>query len=163
MTDPRFKPTRWDHPNKMHIDSEFVTFNKQCEYIGRGNVYGTCVKSSYIRPWNELKNYSVELSPGEALKYDLSQFYQYFNEKIRKILWDKERKDSVILYQIRVWINCHEEVIGFVLTDKDYHLLAEQLFMRYDGRSVRKRQSVMEEVKNYVVAGYWESHKEDAA
>ena len=162
MTDPRFKPTRWDNPNKMHIDSEFVTFNKQCEYIGRGNVYGTCVKSSYIRPWNELKNYSVELSPGEALKYDMNQFNPNYGDKIHKIIWDKERKDSVILYQIRVWRNHKQDVIGFILTDKDYHLLAEKVCSAY-GRSLRKRHSVMEEVKNYVVAGYWESHKEDAA
>ncbi len=162
MTDKRFKPLRWDNPNKMHVESEFVTFNKQCEYIGRGNVYGTCVKSSYIRPWNELKNYSVELSPGEALRYDIDRFNPNYGDTIHKIIWDMERKDSVILYQIRAWRDHREEVIGFVLTDRDYHLLAEKCCWAY-GKSLRKRQSVMEEVKNYVVAGYWESHKEDAA
>ena len=159
--DDRFKPTSWDNPNKMHIDSEFVMFNKQCEYIGRGNVVGTCVKSSYIRPWNELKNYSVDLSPGEATRYDMQFFAADYGDTIRKIVWDKERQDSVILYQIRVWRNSREDVIGFILTDKDYHLLAEELIMSYDRRSVRKRESVMEEVKNYVVTGYWEAHKED--
>ncbi len=162
MKDKRFKPHNWDNPNKMHIESEFVTFNRQCELISTGNVFATCQVSSYVRPWGELDNYGYKMKPGEGLNYDMQFFEKEYGSAIRDIIYDPNRTESVILYQIRVWKKKEQEVIGYILTDKDYHLLAQKVCWK-PGTSMNKPWSAMEEVKNYVVAGYWESHKEDAA
>lgn len=162
MTDQRFKSHRWDNPNKMRIESEYETFNKQCECISTGNVYGTCQLSSYIRPWNEVDNYGYTGKPGQFLQFDMQHFKVYYGKRIREIIYDPNRTESVILYQIRVWEDGQQVVIGYILTDKDYNLLAEKVVCEYR-KNIRKRRSALNEVKNYVVAGWWKEHEGKAA
>ena len=144
------KRAAFDNPNKMHFESTFKTFNKQTNYIGTGNVYANTQTSSYIRAWNDTNNYGYIGKPGEFLKFDLKPFGN-IPEKIRTILFDKERSESYILYNFHIWNNGHKENVCWILTDYNHNYISGCISCGY-GQSYWKRESVFQECKEYVCA-----------
>lgn len=62
----------WDNPNKMHIESEYKTFNKQTNYIGTGNVIANTQFSTFVRPFTETKCNGYDFQEGHLQNYDLN-------------------------------------------------------------------------------------------
>ena len=146
------RPT-WDNPNKMHIDSGFKLFDKQTVLISHGNVWATTQYSNYIRPWNEVKNYSYIGQPGQFLKFDMQHFGQ-IPERMQKIIYDKERKSSVILYEFKVYHGNRKEIIGHVLTTgnlekEGYNYIDHVVYCPY-GCSYEKRSNAIHEAMQYI-------------
>ena len=144
------KMKSWDNPNKMHFDSAFTTFNKQTNLITTGNAYCNTQLSSYVRPYNEVKNGSYTGKRGEFLDFDLRPF-RFVPEKISKILRDKGRKESYILYEFFIYRNDKREIIGYVLTDKNYRYITSSVNCGY-GQSYYKRESALRECMEYICA-----------
>ena len=144
------KAPTWDNPNKMHMESAYKLFNRQTNCITTGNAWCSTQYSSYIRPWNEVKNYSYIGKPGEFLKYDM-QFFHDVPNRIREILYDKERTESYILYEFFVWQNGSRDVIGHVLTDYNHNFITDSIHRSY-GQCYYKRVSVIEECEKYICA-----------
>ena len=147
------KPHTWDNPNKMHIASEYRTFNKQCSLISTGNVFSDCQYSYYIRPYSEVKNFSYTAKPGDFLKYDTKNF-SYIPQKMKAVIFDKNRKESVILYEFRTFRNGEKSVFGYVLTDKYYNKISYEVVCGY-GQSYYKRLSALYECMNYICNGFY--------
>ena len=148
------KEKTFDTPNKMHFDSSFKSFDKQTNYIGTGNVWASTQFSSYIRPWNEVKNGGYIGNPGDFCKYDM-QHFRNVPDNMRSIILDKNRTESVILYEFFFYNNHRErEVIGYVLTDK-YYKYIEHYVDCYSGwwtKSYAKRKSAINECMKYICA-----------
>lgn len=146
------KKCTWDNPNKMHFDSAYKTFNRQTNVISTGNVIANTQLSGFIRPWNETECYGATRAPGHLCKYDL-QYFRNIPANIERVLYDKNRTDSVILYQFRVWKEKERayEIIGYVLTDRNYKLIDSAVCCEY-GCSFWKRASAIEECKKYICA-----------
>lgn len=140
----------WDNPNKMHFDSEYKTFNRQTNVISTGNVIANTQLSGYIRPWKETECNGATFPTGNLTKYDL-QFFRSIPENIERILYDGSRDESVILYQFRIWNRKTRsyETVGWVVTDRNYKLLAYNIPCEY-GCSYWKRLSAVKECMKYI-------------
>ena len=144
------KKAVFDTPNKMHFESEFKTFNRQTNYIGTGIIIANTQHSNYLRPWNEIKNYSYIGKPGDFCKYDFQGFREV-PDRIKKIIFDKDRAHSVILYEFFIYINDTREIIGHVLTDDQYKYIAHSISCDWK-QSYWKRVSAIGECMKYVCA-----------
>jgi len=93
------------------------TFNRQAEYIGTGNVYGTCQVSNYIRAANTLDCNGMTNKPGKLQDFDISLFRrlpQNVERLARKVADDA---GQAILYKIRHWRGKVEIVDGWIITE----------------------------------------------
>lgn len=120
----------WDNPNKMHIETGYKLFDKQTNLISNGNIYANTQSSSYIRPYMETECNGKEFKPGELMKFDLKcvfgeylRDYNLVPQAIKRVLEDRDRKQSVVLYKFFVTIKREHRVIGFVLADYDNNLI----------------------------------------
>ena len=144
------KQCTWDNPNKMHMDSGFKLFDRQTNLISTGNVWANTQYSSFIRPYSEVKNGNYIGKLGDFLKFDM-QFFEYVPEHMKKIIYDKERKESVILYQFKVYHGERKEIIGYVLTDYNHNYISHCVYCSY-GCRLDKRLAAIEEAMQYVCA-----------
>jgi len=124
------KHATWDNPNKMHIETGYKLFDKQTNVISHGNVYANTQTSCYIRPYMETECNGREVKPGELMKFDLKcvfgeylRDYNLVPQAIKRVLEDKNRKQSVVLYKFFVTVKRERRVIGFVLADYDNNLI----------------------------------------
>jgi len=124
------KHITWDNPNKMHIDTGYKLFDRQTNCISYGNVYANTQSSSYIRPYMETECNGREFKPGELMKFDLKcvfgeylKDYNLIPQAIKRVLENKDRKQSVVLYKFFVTVKKERRVIGFVLADYDNNLI----------------------------------------
>lgn len=144
---------------KQVFESGFKTFDQQTNIITTGAVIANTQISEYIRPWSEVKNYGYVGQPGQFMKYDLQFFGNIPDEKIRSIIYDRDRKESVILYKFFIHTPYGIDPIGFVLTDYDHKHLAHCYCFSY-GCSTNKRIAAIDECMNYICEGWWSAHKE---
>lgn len=145
------KKVTWDNPNKMHMDSGFKLFDKQTNLISTGNVIANTQFSFFIRPYNEVKNGDYVGKPGDFLKFDL-QYFKQIPDHIRKILEDRDREHSMILYQFQVFHGQQKEIIGHVLTDYDYRYITHSVSCPY-GASFVKREAAIHAAMEYICEG----------
>jgi hypothetical protein len=98
-------------------DTLHKTFNKQAEYIGRGNVIGTCQVSNYIRPADELECNGRTNPRGHLQSFDLA----LFKNAPRNVMADARIVADVhgkaILYKVRHWRGTSEIIDGWIITD----------------------------------------------
>lgn len=104
------------------IDTGFKRFDKETNYISYGNIIANTIYGNYIRPYNEVKNGGYIGKPGDFLKYDM-QHFKNIPQTIRKILEDKERKESYCLYELFTHPDGNREVFGYILHDRDRRLI----------------------------------------
>ena len=142
------KEITWDNSNKMHMDSGFKLFDKQTNVISTGNVWANTQYSSFIRPYKEIVNGGYIGKEGDFLKFDM-QYFQQVPEFMHRIIYDKDREKSVILYQFKVYHGEQKEIIGYVLTDYDHYLIGSLAFAPY-GRSAWKREDAIYEAMKYI-------------
>lgn len=98
------------------------TFNRQAEYIGTGNVLGTCQVSNYLRSANTLECNGI-VNPLKKLQdFDISHFRglpQNVERLARKVADDAY---LAILYKIRHWRGKVEIIDGWIITEGSYKL-----------------------------------------
>ena len=144
------KEITWDNPNKMHIDTGYKTFDKQTNVISTGNCLHNTQKSCFITYWNDTKRNGMDWDPGHLLKADMD--FMHFNsvpERIRNIIYDKNRTEKVILYAFRTWRDDKEDIFGYVLTTADYYFIADAIPVKY-GMNWAKRQRALDAAKKYI-------------
>ena len=99
--------------NKMIINSEFKTFNKQTNYISNGNIIANTIYGNYIRPYNETKCNGKDFPVGHLFKYDLQNFF--ISDAMKEYIRSLNRK--IILYEIFIWKDGYKDIIGWLIED----------------------------------------------
>ena len=154
------KPYVWNKKGNQVIDSGFKEFDRQTNIITYGNVIANTQTSSHIRPWGETNNYGYIMEPGEGTKFDMIHFPNLHDKKMLDIIYDVNRRQSVILYKFFITDKyVGQDVIGYVLTDYDHHHIAHCYVYPY-GHSAAKRIAAIHECMNYICEGWWSAHKE---
>ena len=144
----KMREITWETPNKMHIDSDFATFNKQTNLISAGNVIANTQYSNYIRPYDMTENFGNHFERGALCKYDM-QYFKYIPDSMRKRLLDINRRENYILYEFCVYRNRGKEIIGYVLTDALHRFIEDSVYCEY-GCSYWKRRSAINACKEYI-------------
>lgn len=136
---------------KQIINSGWKLFDRQTNLITSGNCYCSTQYSGYIRPWRE-KECNGRVNPeGHLMKFDMDPFDRHaIPQRIREILVDKERKDSVILYMFFVTNKeKHIQPFGWVVTSREKKLIAKQI-VRRPGQQHLKRIKALDEAIQYI-------------
>lgn len=90
----------WLNGNKARIETGHKTFDRQCETLSTGNIWGTCLNGGYIRPRSELECNGRVNPEGHLQDFDLNSF-KGLPERIRRFC--AAQFQSVILYELRHW------------------------------------------------------------
>lgn len=121
------------------------TFNRQADYIGTGNVLGTCQVSNYIRSANTVECNGIANKPRELQNFDISHFRglpQHVERLARKVSDDA---GQAILYKIRHWRGKVEIVDGWIITEG--HKTGHKLHYIVDGyRATYKQRDILQVV-----------------
>lgn len=113
MVESKFYTWRKDG-NKMIINSDFKTFNKQTNYIGTGNVIANTMTGFYIRPYNEIECNGTYHEKGVLRDNDLKMFE--YNKDIFDYVKSITENKSCILYQIFYYKNNKKrKVFGYII------------------------------------------------
>ena len=88
------KKIEWENPNKMRFESKHLIFNEQADYISTGNVGSGVQRSLYIRPFNQLRDKSVEIEPSNQLIYKPGE-PGYFQERDLSSAWFEDVPEGV--------------------------------------------------------------------
>lgn len=140
----------WDNPNKMHIETGHVTFDRQCRYIGTGNQIGDTVFAAYIRPFNTptLPN-GQPCAPGEMQRWDLNEWWKGRNmpHDVRHFVETKAIDEAVILYQFFHHQGQARIEHGWIVTDEQHRLLHKF----YSGTTAKSRH-VLDVCLEYITA-----------
>jgi hypothetical protein len=115
----------------MNIHTGHATFDRQCDGISTGNVYGNVQKSAYIRAYTETEcNGKEDFQPGALREYDFRTTWKDLPSHIRSAVEKETMQETAILYEFRHWINVHggrkKIVHGYILTrgqNKEHRLL----------------------------------------
>ena len=126
------RPIQWINGNKLRIDTGHRTFDRQCECLSPGNVWGTCQFSSYIRPKTETECNGFSNPVGHLRDFDLKPFKQgRIPSHILKRVLEITDTRYCILYEIRSWTRDTRPFAdgkvkvlhGYILTDAKTHKL----------------------------------------
>jgi len=140
------KKRQWLNGNHMLFESDCKMFNKQCDLITTGNVWGIVQFSQYIRPTNEVECNGHIFKPGELRDYDLRPFALHQFPAVRKAVMEyADAGQKIILYKFRHFNGQRETVHGFVITDPNYRLLK-----KFVTGPTYKSWSVIEEAIKYI-------------
>lgn len=140
------KKIQWRNGNHMLFESECKTFNRQCDCISTGNVWGHVQFSQYIRPTNEVTCNGATFPPGHLRDYDLKPFRLGLFPQVRKAIMKYADKGlQTILYKFRHFNGEREIIHGFVITDAQHRLLR-----KFVTGPTYKSQSVIEEAIKYI-------------
>jgi hypothetical protein len=140
------KKARWISGNHMLFESECKTFNRQCDLITTGNVWGVVQFSQFIRPTNEVECNGATFKPGELRDFDLKPFSLHQFPSVRKAVMEYANAGKkIILYKFRHFNGQKEIIHGFVITDANYKLLK-----KFITRPTYKSWSVIEEAIKYI-------------
>lgn len=141
---------------KQLVDTGWRTFDRQTNCISTGNVVANTQLSLYIRPYRETECNGHTFQPGELLRADLKAFEYRPPDDIMVILFDKDRKDSVILYMFST-----SELVGnivgrsmrvpflWVVTDHEHRLIRCH-HVRRCGVQMHKRYNAADEILKYI-------------
>ena len=138
---------------KQLISSGWKLFDQQTNCITTGNAYCNTQVSSFIRPWKETECNGFIRPEGHLLNFDLQQFNRFYIPwNIEKVLKDKERNDSVILYMFFV-TNKEDRIEPFcwVITDRNHKLITYRV-VRHCKQSYLKRYDAAHEAMSYILA-----------
>ena len=138
----------WETPNKMHFESAYRTFNKQVDVISTGNVFAYTQLSLFIRPYKETECNGFTRKPGELMEFDLQSF-KHLPAAVKEIVCDKEREDSIILYEFRTWKDGQKDVFAYVITDYDYNYITSCVLLS-PGQNYMKRNDALLKILPYI-------------
>ena len=113
---------------KVVANSGHALFDKNCDYIGVGNVISNAQNSSYIRAYYNTTCNGHFFRPGELQDADLLPFNlstppppRHVIRAVKELALDR----SVILYRFRSWTSPRQAATyhGYVVTDERHRLL----------------------------------------
>jgi len=146
----RYKEAEWVTPNRMKIETGHVTFDRQSNVVGTGNMIANTQLSFHIRPYSEVDCNGQTFPLGHLRDYDLNWFPSLPSE-VRSCIESLTERNKTILYQFHHWLSggywgeSKRIIHGYIITD-------------YDGRLLRKlvtgptykSASVIDEMAEYV-------------
>lgn len=139
------KKHEWVNPNKMLFESEHKTFNKQCDCISTGNVWGGVQYSSYIRPIKETRCNGMDFEQGHLYKFDIAPFEKLVSRYDLSYATDLLKENGGILYMFSHISGANRIIDGLIATDKQHnHLITVQVAKGY------KVSTVLNEAKKYI-------------
>ncbi len=142
------KKHQWVNPNKMLFESEHKTFNKQCDCITTGNVWGNVQYSSYIRSVKETKCNGMDFTEGHLYEFDIAPFKRLINDYHLRYATDLLKERGGILYMFSHISNGDRIIDGLVATDRQYnHLVTVQIAKGY------KVSTILNEARKYISKG----------
>lgn len=146
----------WLNGDKMRIDTGHRGFNKQCESLGVGNVWGTCQFSNYIRSYTETECDGFTFPVGDLQKADLDHFKD-IPSHIRQQVEQMTRNTGGILYEIRHWgrrlpyQDRRQKIIhGYILTAQHNSVIPYRHLRTFQLRHGVKSYSIMATAREYV-------------
>lgn len=130
------------------INTLCKTFNKQAVYISHHQVLSPTQYSSFIRPNNAVSEYR-SVKHGELQNFDISCFHMEIPSFLKKMISDEtdKRNESVLLYSFFHWNKGKRIVHGFVLADRNNHLIRKI----YNNNRI-KSQSVIDVCADIVIS-----------
>ena len=134
------------------VNTDWAEFNKQTNCICTGNVYANTQVSSFIRPYGKTECNGYQFPEGHLINVDLHQFDSYrIPENLERVIRDKNRKDSVILYMFFTLRKGNKRItpFGWVLTDREHRLIGQYVVCGC-GESYTKRWSALNEAIQYI-------------
>jgi hypothetical protein len=138
---------------KMLVDTGWKTFDRQTNVISTGNVVSNTQFSMYIRPFGETECNGTHFRPGELLDFDMKPFRKYYDvpSEIMRILYDKDRNDSLILYMFRTFEGTKPVPFLWVITTKhpEYRLVHREV-VYYMHQRYTKRLKAADEILKYI-------------
>jgi hypothetical protein len=114
------------HPasDRMVIDTGCSVFDNQCTYLTRGNHWGSCQFSTFVRPVFESQCNGRTVPVGELFEFDMKAFTEmpaHVRAAIRAI------NRTVVVSEIRHQIGSHrlgrKIVHGYIVTDAAERLI----------------------------------------
>ena len=129
---------------KQIVDTGFKQFDRETNMISYGNIIANTIYGNYIRPYYEVRNGAYIGKPGDFLKYDM-QYFKQIPYTMRRILEDKDRTESYCLYEVFTHPHGRREVFGYILHDRDRHLIGSEVIC-YEGQSWHKRREALDYV-----------------
>lgn len=146
----------WLNGNHMRIDTSHRTFNRQCECLSTGNVWGTCQFSNYVRAETETECNNMQFPIGHLRKWDLDQFKD-LPSHIRRQVEEMTKTVGGILYEIRHWGKRlpygggKQKIIhGYILTAQHGAAIPHRHLKTFQLRHGLKSYSVMATAREYV-------------
>ena len=131
------------------VNTGFKRFDVQTNCISTGNVLANTQLSYFIRPYGETKCNGYDFSEGHLMNADLKLFGRHhIPEDIEKLIRDKERKESVILYMFYTRYKGFTDPFCWILTDKNHNHIKSDVVCY--GSNVNKRWNAMLEIRHYI-------------
>jgi hypothetical protein len=106
------------------INTGHKEFDRQTQVIDIGNVWANTQFSNYIRPRDEIECNGFVSPPGHLQNYDLGAYSampQHVESEVRKLV---DTHHGGILYEFRHFRGKQKVIDGYILTDRQYHLLS---------------------------------------
>ena len=141
------KKSEWITGNHMKFNSLHKTFNKQCDSISKGNVWGDSQFSGFIRAHNNVDCNGFTFDKGHLQQTDIKMFSNYhIPEYIKHRIITESKNKSIIFYVFKHYSYKKQKHIidGYVMTDDNYNLIAKFYTGNY------KQQSIIDEAALYI-------------
>lgn len=139
--------------DKVNINTGHKTFDRQCECLMTGNVWGNAQFSSYIRSYDECECNGRVNPCGHLQEFDLGHF-KNVPQHILKSVHAFTHSVPAIFYEFRHWKKVYgskEKVIhGYILTftDQNNYRLAKKWYCGNGNKSKQIIDTVAEYISN---------------
>ena len=140
------------HPTEARIviDTGCKIFDRQCTYLARGNHWGNCQFSSYVRPVSETECNGRTVPTGELFDFDITAFKEmppHVRSEIRAM------NQTVVVSEIRHHIGPHRArckvVHGYVVANS-----SDRLIRVYQTNSGAASQRILDTVVSFITDVY---------
>lgn len=129
----------------MLFESEHKTFNKQCDCVATGNVWGNVQYSRYIRPIKETRCNGIDFAEGHLYELDVAPFKRLINHYHLRYATDLLKENGGILYVFSHISGASRIIDGLIATDRQHnHLVTVQIARGY------KVSTVLNEARKYI-------------
>ncbi len=114
------KKVVWRDRNHQLINTGHKTFDRQCDCIFTGNVFGHVQLSSFVRAKTEIHCNGCTNPEGHLRDYDLKHF-ENLPYWVKHRVERETETEPAILYCFRHWSKGKAFVHGYILTKTDKH------------------------------------------
>lgn len=143
--------------NRMKIRTGHSTFDRQCEYLGTGNVSGNVQKSQYVRARTNTECNGFRFEPGHLRESDLRTFRDMSGSgrsdlpgHVRAYIEAFTESESAILYEIRSWRSGRKTVHGYIITRPGKKYGEDEFLVALSTGPTHKSRDILRTVAEYV-------------
>lgn len=142
----------WRTGNRQKIETGCTVFDRQCDGLMTGNVWGGVQFSNYIRAYAETECNGFENPPGHLRKFDLD-YFKSLPSHIREAVEKETRTVKGILYEYRHHTSdgCGghiKHLHGWILTRGDEH--DHRMVRIFPANNRWKSQHLLQVVAEYI-------------